>query len=169
MQIKILEVGKVQKEKKYFILPIKYEDKGKEWDRKIYSFNGDAYKVLKDAKVGDFYDVEVKKDDNGYWQWVEVTKAERAESSTSAAAKTGTVRSTYETPEERARRQVLIVRQSSIDYAIKYFTAKGVPTFTPDDVLTLAKRFEQHVLSTSSSDFADDKPWENDGNDDETN
>lgn len=58
-------------------------------------------------------------------------------------------KSTYETPEERAKKQVYIVRQSSITAAIAYL--KGQDSASVDDVLDLAKQFEQYVFGEGSS------------------
>jgi hypothetical protein len=156
MQIRLTEVGPVKKEGKYFVLPIKYDDKGKEFSRKVMSFvAGDAYKVLKDSKVGEFYNVTIEKDDNGYWQW---PKVEKVEGGTVAETKVGTVRSTYETPQERALKQIYIVRQSSIANAI---TLAGVGENNVENILDIARRLEAWVFRTSPADLVDDKPWEN--------
>lgn len=169
MQIELLEVGRASKKDKYFILPIKYKDlgNGKEFDRKIYSFNSDAYKVLKGASVGDIYSVDLKKDDNGYWQWENVEKDDvvaDAPKKSTTEAKVGTVRSTYETPEERAKRQLYITRQWAVNASIEFIKVRGDSNPAISDVLDLAKVFEQHVQRVSSVDFTDDKPWENDEN-----
>ena len=60
-------------------------------------------------------------------------------------------KSTYETPEERAKRQVLIVRQSSLSSAIELLkTDKKSPTVP--EVLQVAKQFEAYV-------FGNDDPF----------
>lgn len=60
------------------------------------------------------------------------------------------VRSNYETPEERANRQVMIVRQSSITAALKLFEIGGTGggQFVPDEaqVIASAQIFEAYVL-----------------------
>jgi len=63
------------------------------------------------------------------------------------------VRSNYETPEERAARQVMIVRQSSISSAVALL-AQDRSEYAPgvDDVLGIAKQFEAYVLG---KDYAD--------------
>lgn len=66
------------------------------------------------------------------------------------------VRSNYETPEERAKRQVMIVRQSSITAALKLFElgGSGGGGFVPDEaqVITSAKIFEAYVLGEKHPD-----------------
>ena len=56
------------------------------------------------------------------------------------------VKSTYESPEERAKRQILIVRQSALDRAV---TTLSVGAKTPpgyDDVTTLATKYYNWVM-----------------------
>jgi hypothetical protein len=53
-------------------------------------------------------------------------------------------KSTYETPEERAARQVLIVRQSSISSAVEFAVAHKVKD--PQEVIAIAKQFEDYVF-----------------------
>ena len=77
-RITINEVGSVSKVgKNSFQVPVKYTDRGKEFTKKIMQFaNKEAYELMRNAKAGEQYDVEVEKDDNGYWQWVKVTKVD---------------------------------------------------------------------------------------------
>lgn len=141
MRIKIVEVGQVAKEKSYFVLPIKYESDGKVQDKKIFSFNGETYKTLKDAQAGQFYEVKLVKDKNGYWQWENLALV-----TSQAAASGGTGRmSNFETPEERARRQGMIVRQSSLAQAVAYYAVEGRQV-EPDMVIELAAKFEDWVM-----------------------
>lgn len=66
-----------------------------------------------------------------------------------AAARSGKVTgSNYETPEERAKRQVIIVRQSSIGYAIQSVGSldqQAAEEGYAEKVLNLAKEYEKHV------------------------
>lgn len=64
------------------------------------------------------------------------------------------VRSNYETPEERAHRQVLIVRQSSLTAALKLAEVANVGNLhTPDEasIIASAKIFEEYVLGTAKA------------------
>lgn len=142
MRIKVLEVGNVTKEKTYFVYPLKFESDGKTQERKMFSFNSDSYKALKDAKPDQVYEVKLEKDKNGYWQWASVAEV----TGSAAAASTGTSRaSTFETPEERARRQVLIVRQNALTNAVAVL-ARGDGAVAIPEVVALAGEFEQWVL-----------------------
>lgn len=113
-----------------------------------------AFKVLSQAQAGDFYEIQVTKNDKGYNDWVSCKPITEAEVGSPAPA-TGGTRSPggsasgrdYETREERAAKQVYIVRQSSIDYAIKTLTPGAKAALNPEDVLAVAKVFEQFVFS----------------------
>lgn len=65
-----------------------------------------------------------------------------------------TPKSNYETPEERAQRQVYIIRQSSISSAVAMLVGaadKKTPV-NSDNVLAVAKRFEAYVFGTEFDD-----------------
>lgn len=139
MRIVMKEVGSVTKEKNYFYIPVKYQNGDKVEERKIFSFAEVAYKAMKEAKVDDIYDVRLVKDKNGYWAWDAVVKSDGsavAPASTSASTRGGS----WETPEERARRQVLIVRQSSLAQAVAFGGTEDIET-----LLDTAFKFETWV------------------------
>ena len=112
--------------------------------------NKDVFNALKKAESGEVYTVSREKDAKGYWQWVGITEGEDAQPAASQTpskgiAATPAPKSTYETPEERAKKQVYIVRQSSITAAITILkTDKKNPTV--DEVLEVAKKFENYVF-----------------------
>jgi len=115
------------------------------------------------AKEGEVYEVEREKNAKGYWEWKSVTLS--AAAATDAAPQTATSPTTsaarpanavgkatervgsWETPEERALKQVYIVRQSSIANAIALLAVEG-PGITPDVewVIATAKTFENYVF-----------------------
>ncbi len=96
----------------------------------------------------------------------EVAKGGNMEPQTSAASSgyaskgTPSPKSTYETPEERAARQRLIVRQSCLSNAVETLKVdkKGVD---PTEALKLAERYvgwvfgEEASVSSISPDFSD--------------
>lgn len=140
MRIKLIHVGGITKEAKYSYFPLTYSKDGKEEKpKKIMSFDEKAFGELKNASPGEEFDVTLKKDDNGYWKWVEVVKAVAGSTPAQPVSKG----STYETPEERARRQVLIVRQSSLAQAVAF--SAGMKDVLIDDVLERASQFEDWV------------------------
>lgn len=122
------------------------DDKGKVTGKNIVSFvYPKVWGTISQAQAGERYDVTNEKvGDN--WNWTSITKLGEGEVASTPAPKAGTpVKSTYETPEERAQKQIYIVRQSSIANAIEYAgkvkAVKGV-----DELLDLAKKFENYVF-----------------------
>jgi hypothetical protein len=101
---------------------------------------------------GDKFVVQMEK--NGqYNEIVSITKGDEASTDlpvpsapTRSSGGSVTVKSNYETSEERAARQLLIVRQSSLSNALQYFeVTKGKPSV--DDVLNLANQFADFVFN----------------------
>jgi len=136
---------------------VAYKDKdGKVTGKNIVSFvYPKVWEAISNAVGGDRFDVKNEKvKDN--WAWTEITKLEEGQSgkptSTTSVGSTGT-KSTYETPEERAQKQICIVRQSSISNAIEY--AVGVKAVKSlEELLSIAKRFENYVFNSDGSEFA---------------
>lgn len=140
-RIQIAKLDPVVREAKYSYIPLTYTDKGKTFTRKIVSF-ASVYDTISKASVGDFFEIELKKNANGNWEWVNATKVEEG-SPTTAAGSTGKS-GNWETSEERARRQILIVRQSCLAQAIAYHNDSDVEP-TTEDILKTAVEFEQWV------------------------
>jgi len=143
---------------------------GKVEGKKVMSFGAtkDSFSILALAQPGESYEVTIVKNDKGYNDWVSMAKAEAGANSPAVSAPAGgkapaaTPRSTYETPEERAQRQVLIVRQSSLSAAVNLLLA-GAKTPPPvENVLALAKQFEDFVFGKQAlgpiSEMSDDFP-----------
>ena len=113
------------------------------------------YVEVVSVKNGDFVNwVSVKKVDAPVAE--EPTQEEAPAKTTAAPAGKTTpptrteVRSSYETPEERAQRQIYIVRQSSLERAIQLaqLQMKAGGEFLPDEetIIESAKIFEAYVL-----------------------
>lgn len=148
----------------YGVADVAYKNnsfQGKIEGKKIMSFGATAgsFKTLSSAVSGDTYEVEIIKNDKGYNDWVSMTKAEAGAASPQAApAGTGIitkgaastpVRSTYETPQERAEKQVFIVRQSSISAAINTLSL-GAKKLEPDAVMKLAQTYADFVFGVAT-------------------
>ncbi len=135
---------------------------GKVESKKIMSFgNGQtAFKILSNAQSGQVYDVEVVKNAQGYNDWTSVvldgsTGAATAGTSVGgmiSKAPTTATKTTYETPEERAQRQILIVRQSSVSSAVAVLTTGAKSPPKSSDVIALAKEFEAYVFGMEAVD-----------------
>jgi hypothetical protein len=146
MQIEVLGV-EVESKGKYKEANVSFKDRdGKVQGKKVVSFNyPEVFSVLSAAKAGETYDIKAVKEGN-YWNWAEAKKTGMATGTTSQESSSLKVRSSYETPEERAARQVYIVRQSSIASAIEYFNLIGNKKATLVDVLSTARTFEDFVF-----------------------
>ena len=133
---------------------------GKVEGKKVMSFGAtkDAFGVLATAQPGDVFDVTVVKNDKNYNDWVSMTKGDATSGATqqTSAATTGytpagnaTARtSTYETPEERAKKQVYIIRQSSLSNAIDTLAVGSKSALKADEVIDLARKYESYVFGT---------------------
>lgn len=158
IQIQVLSVN-VEDKGKYKMAEIAYKNlsDGKTTAKKLMSFNNpNVYSTITSAKSGEIFTVEMSKNEKGYWDWIAATSGSNtagADTQTTTTSKTGATpspKSTYETPEERAKKQVYIVRQSSISAAIETIkTDKKTPTVT--EVLEVAKQYEAFVLGVSAS------------------
>jgi len=179
MRIKVLAVEnkKVEEGKKnYNLLDVSYKNLefNKVEGKKLVSFaSPDVYNALKDAKAGDEFDVtKGDKSAAGFVPWTrcvvagEATLTEDSRQVSGAApastASKSTPRSTYETPEERAKKQVYIVRQSSIGAAIELLNLMGNKKASVEEVTSIAKQFEQYVFGNDPMqeliDMEDDIP-----------
>lgn len=151
------------------------DDQGRVSSKKLMSFsNPEVFKTAQTWEKGDSVNIAMEKDDAGYWNWTKVladgeaapapTNASAGGASTSAprastAKPTNRVTgSNYETKEERALRQRMIVRQSSLSNAVATLATHGNP-LTPDQVMALATKYEQFVMGedyVSADNLADD-------------
>lgn len=145
---------------------------GKVEGKKVMSFGAtkDSFSTLALAQPGESYEVTIVKNDKGYNDWVSMAKAEAGAASPASASSAGVAgkpaaaspRSTYETPEERAQRQVLIVRQSSISSAVALLTIGAKTAPSAQAVVDIAKQFEDYVFGKQAlgpiSEMSDDFP-----------
>jgi len=152
-QITVIRSTLSKAPKGYPIIELAYKsDDGKTKGMKILGFGTQKAIVdtLTGLETGTVLDVEFEQNDRGYWQFRSVKSTGKKEDVAAAVdapkAKSG---SNWETTEERAARQVMIVRQSSLGHAVAYLTAlepKGL-TKSPNDVVDVARVFETYVLS----------------------
>jgi hypothetical protein len=157
MIIEILNVSieTVEKgNKSYQVANIAFKNKtfqDKVEGKKVMSFaEKEAFSTLKDATTGQVFNVTREKNAAGYWAWKTVTPAtgEEVMNTNQAIPNVNkTPKSTYETPEERAARQILIVRQSSIASAVEFVNGLSKNSdHTVDNVISVAHAFEQFVF-----------------------
>lgn len=166
MQIQIQFINaNVEDKGKYKQAEIAYKDlaKGQVSSKKLMSFtNPVVYKTLVDAKNGEIYTIDMEKNEKGYWDWIKAVTSTSVDTSNAVPPSKGNVapKSTYETPEERAKKQVYIVRQSCIAQAVATLasTAKaGGDKLQIEDIITIAKTYEDYVfgLDTGITPLAD--------------
>lgn len=118
-------------------------NENKSW--KLISFaNPAVFDLLKTGKTGEYYEVTLGKNDKDFTTWAEAKKVtdDTPPVVKAAASMNAPQRSTYETPEERAVKQRLIVRQSSLAQAITFYNKSTDDT---DQLLELAEKFAAWV------------------------
>jgi hypothetical protein len=156
MLINIVDVGApnthaAKNGRSYQSIEVTYKnDQGQVANKKLMSFsNPSVFNHIKGLAKGDSLNVQTEKDANGYWQWTGIggDNAVATETKQATPATGGRVTgSNYETKEERAARQVYIIRQSSLSTAVELLgQGKSVA-----DVIATAKEFEAYVFSKES-------------------
>lgn len=160
MLITINSVNFEKHDKGYMIANVNYLKDGSAETRQIRSFAApNVYATLEGYKN---FPVDVNvivKKEGKYWNWKDIESPQQKEGNIGNAnpvrPATGKVLgSNYETPEERAKKQVYIVRQSSISAAIELLKAKnpkGVEA-SIEEVIEVARKFEAYVFDTSLAD-----------------
>jgi hypothetical protein len=155
----------------YKKLEISYKDlskDGKVAGKKMVSFNDEGtFNKVVSAIPGKVYNVRLEKDGD-YWQWRSFEEALGEPAVSNSGASTPAVAnrsssspatriSNYETAEERAARQRLIVRQSSITAAITLSIHNSPKNNVPiAEVLALASQFEAFVFGEGQTQDAVD-------------
>ncbi|NDB59595.1 hypothetical protein EB001_14280 [bacterium] len=162
MQVTVIDVAQetlsAKNGRTFQQLVVSYKnDKGMAQAKKLVSFaNPDLFKAAKSWTKDQIINVKtVKNEKTGYWDWVGL-EGEAVATSKESATPTRVTGSNYETKEERAARQVYIIRQSSLATAVDLL-GQGAST---DTVIETAKVFEAYVLGNPGSfdDLADDIP-----------
>lgn len=148
IRVEVIRVD-IESKGKYNVANVAYKGPdGKVEGKKLMSFaNKEVYDIFKDAQAGDQFEVTSEKV-NGFWNWTAVGalgKNTGAPTTALATRSTTAPRSNFETPEERAARQVYIVKQSSISSAIALLKdAKKTPSV--GEVIETAQEFVDFVF-----------------------
>lgn len=155
-KITVVRSTTTKADKGYDIVELAYKtEEGKTKSMKIFGFKDQKENsvVASKASQGDVLDAEFEQNDKGYWQFRTLrSTGQKTDVGTSEVAKsgsTGVSKGGWETAEERAARQVMIVRQSSLATAERFINSKepkGV-TVSVDEVIEIAKQLEAYVLS----------------------
>lgn len=147
MTIELVDVGQLRRDGKFEKMSLTYIRDGKKTERKLVAINKtkECIQKLQQMKAGDVVEIDMEKEGD-FWNWQDATKVEPVKA---ADVKSNSYQrqSTYETPEERATKQVYIIKQSSITNAINMLIALKVePTF--ERVTHLANQLVDYVLGT---------------------
>jgi len=155
MLINIVDVGTPSTKassngRSYQEIEITYKtENGQVANKKLMSFsNPSVFNHIKGLAKGEVVSVTTVKNAKGFWDWTGIGNegdAPVATQSKPATAQAGgrVTGSNYETKEERAARQVFIIRQSSLSTAVELLgQGKSV-----DEVIATAKQFEAYVFS----------------------
>jgi hypothetical protein len=152
MQITVIDVTENTKKSEsgrtFQQLEVAYKnEQGQPQLKKLISFsNPNVYKAAKEWVKGDVVNVTtVKNEKTGYWDWVGLEGEGAVATSKPTSTPTGArvTGSNYETKEERAARQVYIIRQSSLSTAVELLgQGKSV-----EEVINVAKQFENYVFA----------------------
>lgn len=112
--------------------------------------NRQVYGLVTKAKPGEVYEVVTRENDKGYTEWASITPTTASAGSPSPTATAKAPTSNYETREERAVRQRLIVRQSSLSAALGTLSPGSKGPINPDEVEKLAERYNAWVFQAPS-------------------
>lgn len=148
-KITVIRSTKSVAEKGYPIVELAYKtEDGKTKGMKIFGFGNqkEVSEIAGAAQAGDVLEASFRQNQKGYWEFsdlkntgTQVAQQKSDASDTYSAGKTP--RGTWETSEERAQRQVMIVRQSSVSSAVAL-----KPKGTPEEIIEVAKQFEAYVF-----------------------
>ncbi len=164
MQITVLNITKQTATsaggKPYQKLEVAYKDSfGKVASKPIMPFGTQkpAFDALAEAKSGAVFTITVVKNDKGYNDWTAAVEAAPGTTMTQPTNdKAVNVKSTYETPEEREKKQRFIIKQSSIGSAISLLTINSKSQPSVDDVLNVAQKFYSWVVKDPSLELKQD-------------
>lgn len=153
MRIKLDKVSNFRKEGKWGKVDVEYtRDGGKATKRTLVAI-GPTKDIIEqfrvDGAVGADWEIEletVEKDGQTYYNWMKATKLDPQEAASSPAS-AYKAKSTYETPEERAKKNVFIARQNALTNAVSFMAYRN-PKASPEDVVKVAETFVCFTLDS---------------------
>ena len=156
-KIKILDI-KNENKGKYSILTIDYKDLAQEKTstKKVVSFgHPEVFDTLSKAQRDWYFEVTAEKGEK-YWDWVAVSKTDESSSGATMQPTQAytTPKSNYETPEERQKKQLYIIRQSCLSNAVSTLTNNVDPV----NVKLTAQEYIDFVINglENTSEFTED-------------
>jgi hypothetical protein len=168
INIELIDVT-VEDKGKYKVALVAYRDQGKAKDKKVMSFGAQegAFKALQKLEgkaKGINLTVTMEKNKDGYWDWIQLAEGGGgADTSSASGGNAVPAKGNWETPEERATKQVYIVKQSSLSNAIAVLN-QIKKSYEVAEVITLAKEFESFVFGSNEKpsfvdELTDDIPY----------
>lgn len=154
MLITVKEVGQVETATKgkntWYSFPVKYKnDRGSELTKKFVSFDP-IWSEAKLIEVGKSYEVKIEKDGSNWaWRSIKETEPPKEPASSSGTPRAGG--SSWETKEEREKRQINIMRQSSVSYAIEFYKLHPASTPSIEEVFEKANEIFGYVTGDRGS------------------
>ena len=132
-------------------------DEGKVEAKKLLEFAtpADTFQKLRGAKKGDTFAITREKNDAGYWDWKDISTQTAPVGKPAAAGGVAYSKPSYETSDERAARQVYIIKQSSLSSAVALLG----PGASAEDAIAVAQKFTDFVLGERIQDMTDDIPF----------
>jgi len=139
----------------YHAMTINYSAKGESKQKKVMSFSNPAvYNTIKTLKGGETIDVEFVKDDKYYnWATVKVLESANDPAPGDTSPRKVESKSNWETAEERARKQVYIIKQSCLAQAVAYVVGQEQQVDSTQEILNLAQEFVDWVLHEDKPDL----------------
>ena len=163
MKVKILDVNVenvVKGKSRYSKAAVTYTYNGEARTQNIMSFTNPAIFKAVQEKVGQEVEIQITKNAAGYNEWAsldDIGAGPAAGPSTVAPTPTASgtpatrvTGSNYETPAERAVKQVYIVKQSSISAAVA-LAANNKEKATPEEIIAVAQKFVDYVFDKDLS------------------
>ena len=163
MRVKIVnvDVEKVSNGKtSYSKAAVTYLYDGQARTQNIMSFTNPAIFKAVQEKVGQDVEISITKNAKGYNEWASLDEAGAAAgiqspqatppSSSAPPSTTRVSGSNYETKEERAAKQIYIVKQSSLSSAIALSEANKAKA-SPEEVIAVAQKFVDFVFEQDMS------------------
>jgi hypothetical protein len=150
--------------KKWGKAVVSYDYNGNSRRQNVMSFsNPEVFKKVQEL-VGETVDVEVGKNDKDFTEWRSISAPSPSAPAGSTGSITATKTNTYqprdfESKEERARRQVLIVKQSSLTAALTTLSPGAKAALDPKVVMELAQAYTDWVLDTELPNEQEDIPF----------
>ena len=127
-----------------------YNSEGKLESKTLFDWaSKEVWPTIVKAKKGDTFSVDREKDAKGYWNWSGIA---RLDGPVVNKATPTPSKPTYETSEERQKRQEYIIRQSSIASAIALLGPKA----KTEEVLKTADIFVNYVMQNGIEYLTDD-------------